>query len=237
MILLILQDKSNLTVNNEATQAEDTDGITQDENTDVSITTDELAETGDLIQDISWVNIEETKGFNQVHYCLFNTINTWAIQETVKNHPFYQKWRRAIYAGLTALTQWGRIAKIFQLTYLQDYINLMNECPAVRERYELSWDYFENTVKCKEIALPHTEDVLRDITKINHLQGKLQQLAYTFESRLTQFNSRLGDTDDRITSCEMKITSQLNRVTSKFAASVTQHYNFFRVCIKFTGKV
>jgi hypothetical protein len=92
-------------------------------------------------------------------------------------------------------------------------------------------------VKCKEIALPHTEDVLRDITKINHLQGKLQQLAYTFESRMTQFNSRLGDTDDRITSCEMKITSQLNRVTSKFAASVTQHYNFFRVCIKFTGKV
>jgi hypothetical protein len=29
---------------------------------------------------------------------------------------------------------------------------------------ELSWDYFENTVKYKEIALPHTEDVLRDIT-------------------------------------------------------------------------
>jgi hypothetical protein len=159
------------------------------------------------------------------------------IQETVKNNPFYRKWQKAIYAGLTALTQWGQVAKIFQLAYLQDYIDLMNECPAVQERYELSWDYFENTVKYKEIALLHTEDVLRDITKINTLQGKLQQLAYTFESRMTQFNSRLGDTDDRITSCEMKITSQLNRVTSKFAASVTQHYNLFRVCIKFTGKV
>jgi hypothetical protein len=93
--------QSNLTVTKEATPND----ITQIEDTDGSITTDELAETGDLIQDIPWVNIEETTGFNQVHYCLFNTVNTWAIQETGKNNPFYRKWQKAIYAGLTALTQ------------------------------------------------------------------------------------------------------------------------------------
>ncbi len=95
-----------------------------------------------------------------------------------------------MYAGLTALTKWDKVAKIFQLAYLQDYIDLMNECPAVQERYELSWDYFTNTVTYKEIALPHTADVLRYINKLNTLQRKMQQMAYKFESSMTKFNSR-----------------------------------------------
>ena len=94
----------------------------------------------------------------------------------------------------------------------------------VQERYELSWNYFENTIKYKDLALPDTEDVLNDINKLNALQRKMQQLAFKFDSCMQQYNSRLADNDARITGCEVSITEQLNRASSKFAASATKHY-------------
>jgi len=146
-------------------------------------------------------------------------------QDNVKHQPFYKKWQKASYMGLTALSKWDKVAKIFQLPYLRDYIVLMNECPQVQERYELGWDYFDNTVKYKELALPDTEDVIHDINKLNALQRKMQQMTFKFDSCMQQYNSRLSDTDARLTSCEATITEQLNRATSKFATSATKHYN------------
>jgi molecular chaperone GrpE (heat shock protein) len=101
----------------------------------------------------------------------------------------------------------------------------MNECPWVQERYELTWDFFENTVSYKELVLPDTEDVLRDISKLNTLQRKMQQMAFKFDSCMQQYNTRLSDADTRITGCELKIVDQLNRTTSQLAATATKHYN------------
>jgi hypothetical protein len=73
--------------------------------------------------------------------------------------------------------------------------------------------------------LPETEDVLWDISKLNALQRKMQQMAFKFDSCMQQYSSRLADADTRITGCEVKIAEQLNRATSQLAATTTKHYN------------
>ena len=199
--------QTNIFVPKEVVPAEDTDG---------SITTDGLAELAELTDDTAWVATEEATGFPHVHYRMFETVTNWM---------FYLKWQKALYAGLSALSKWERVAKLFQLAYLRDYITLMNECPGGQEHYELSWDYFDNTIKYKQLALPDTEDVLHDINKLNALQCKMHQMAFKFDSCMQQYNSRLADNDARITGCEVSIAEQLNRATSRFAASATKHYN------------
>jgi len=163
----------NLVSNKETDPAEDTDG---------SITTDDITDgTVDTEHVLTWTASEAIIGFKQVHYRLFDSVNMWMQQDSSKHHPFYVKWQKAVYTGLTALTKWERVAKIFGLSYLQDYVTLMHECPRVQEQFDLSYDYFDNTVKCKEIALPATEDILQDITKLNGLQRKLQQLHFKID--------------------------------------------------------
>jgi hypothetical protein len=100
----------------------------------------------------------------------------------------------------------------------------MYECPQIQECFELTMDYFANTVQCKELALPETKDVLKDISKLNALQHKLQQMAFKFDSCMKQFDSWLADANARITGCEVNISEQLNHATSKFAISATKHY-------------
>jgi hypothetical protein len=73
----------NLTVSKETNHS-----VNKVEDTDGSIMTDE-AEENDMTEDITWVNIEGTQGFQQVHYRLFDTINTWMLQDNIKKHPFY----------------------------------------------------------------------------------------------------------------------------------------------------
>jgi len=209
----------NLVSNKETDPAEDTDG---------SITTDDITDgTVDTEHVLTWTASEAIIGFKQVHYRLFDSVNMWMQQDSSKHHPFYVKWQKAVYTGLTALTKWERVAKIFGLSYLQDYVTLMHECPRVQEQFDLSYDYFDNTVKCKEIALPATEDILQDITKLNGLQRKLQQLHFKIDSCTQQYNSRLLDAEARITSCEVHVMEQLNRATSKLATSAAQHYRSF----------
>jgi len=101
----------------------------------------------------------------------------------------------------------------------------MYQCPHVQERFEIIVDFFANTVRCKDLSLPDTEDVLKDVSKMNTLQRRLQQMAYKFDSYMRKFDSRLADTDSRITSFEINLTEQLNHASSRFASSATRHYN------------
>jgi hypothetical protein len=196
-------------------------GLESAEDTDGSITT---AGTNESVQEI----VRETLiGFTHVHYKLFDAVNMWMLHGSNKRHPFYLKWQKAIYAGLSALSKWDRVAKLFGIAYLQDYVTLMHECPCIQEQFELIYDYFDNTVTCRTLALPDTDDVLKDITKFNGLQRKLQSLHFKFDSCLQQYNTRLADIDARIASSEMKVMDQLNRATSKFAASASSHYHSF----------
>jgi hypothetical protein len=181
----------------------------------------------EIPKDIGLGHNDESTGFRAVHYRLFETATMWTQQDSVKNHPFTLKWRRAVYEGLNSLSKWERVAKLFKLTSLQDYINLMYQCPRIQEDYHLSWDYFENTISYKELALPATEDVIHDINKLNAIQRKMQEMSFRFDSFLKQTSSRLETADAKITACEMNIQEQLNRASSRLASSVTHHYNAF----------
>ena len=194
------------------------------EDTDGSLTTNGSGELIEPLLEVAWAATEEATGFRQVHYRLYETVTTWMQRSDAKRQApvFYLAWQKAVARGLTSLTKWDRVAKLFQLAYLRDYITFMNQCPQIQERYELSYDFLDNTVRYKELALPDTADVLNDITKLNTLQRRLQQLAYKFDSCISQFNTRLGDTDARITSCETNMREQLNRASSRFATSATQ---------------
>jgi hypothetical protein len=152
----------------------------------------------EIPKDLGCVANDEVKGFRAVHYRLFKSATTWTQQDGVKNHPFTLKWRRAVYEGLNSLTQWERVAKLFKLSSLQDYIDLMYQCPRIQEGYALSWDYFENTIVYKELALPATKDVIQDINKLNAIQRKMQDMTFRFESFIKQSTSRLDTADAKI---------------------------------------
>lgn len=206
--------QTNVTALCDAPQAEATDGLITSDATTASINTS------------AWEAVdEEATGFCQVHFRPFETVTTWTQHDGVRQHPFYKKWQKAVFSGFDSTTKWPRVAKLFKLASFQDYIDLMYECPRVQEHFELSWDYFTNTVRYKDLALPETEDVLQDISKFNALQRKLHQMAFKFNSCMQQYDSRLADADARITGCEVNISEQLNCATSKFATSAAKHYN------------
>lgn len=203
--------------------------LTQAADNDDSITTNCTMDTIDPTQDITWVATEEATGFHQVHYRLFDAVQIWMQNADAKKVPFHLKWQKAVFRGLTALTKWDRVAALFKLSNPRDYITLMNECPGVQEHFELTWDFFENTVRYKELALPATEDILQDISKLNALQRKMQQLAFKFDSCMQQYHTRLADTDARITKYEVDLAEQLNRASSRIASSATKHYESLSV--------
>jgi len=114
--------------------------------TDGSVTTMGTLGHLELPKDIGLGPNDEATGFRAVHYRLFETATTWTQQDGVKNHPFTLKWRRAVYEGLNSLSKWERVARLFKLNSYQDYIDLMYQCPRIQEGYDLSWDYFANTI-------------------------------------------------------------------------------------------
>ncbi len=131
--------------------------------------------------DIAWSTKDDSPGFRQVHYRLFETITTWVQQIDTDKHPFHIKWWKAIYKGLQATTSWERVAKILNISCLKYYIDFMNECPPVKERYEFRWDYFDNAVRCKELELPEIDNVNHDIGKLNAFQRQLQNMIVRFD--------------------------------------------------------
>ena len=191
---------------------------------DESVTTMGTMDNLSLPQDIVW-GPDAEHGFRAVHYRVFESIEIWMLQDEAKKTPFYQKWRKAIYEGLTALNTWEKVAKIFKLSYLRDYVTLMYECPRIRERYELTWDYFDNTIRCKELVLPETEEVINDVSKLNALHGRMKEMAFNFESTMQQFSQRIDDINTSLTGCERSIVEQLNRVSDRLAGKVSHHMN------------
>lgn len=109
--------------------------VDDDGDTDPSITTYGTNEGNITMPEISWgISDERTDdivGFRKVHYHLFEVTTNWMQQSENKYHPFYLKWQKAIHSGLTALSEWDRVAKLFQLSYVQDYVPLMNQCPHI----------------------------------------------------------------------------------------------------------
>ena len=192
---------------------------------DSSTTTGGTLEVKENIQDSAGEITEDSSGFSAVHYRLFDVVTGWMQLEDAKKHPFHLKWQKATFAGLTALTKWDRVAAIFRLSGLRDYVYLMNECPIINESIELTWDFFANTIRYKELALPATADVLADINKLNDLHRQMQQLAFKFESCMKDYNHRLDVSDARITKYEFNLAEQLNRATARFASSATRHYD------------
>lgn len=176
-----------------------------------------------LPRDGTWNTNDETTGFRTVHYRLFESVTVWMQQEGDNKTPFSLKWRKAIFEGLTGLTPWVRVAKIFKLQYLRDYVTLMYECPGIREQFELTWDYFDNTIRLKDLKLPELADITNDVNKINALYAKMKDMAFSFEFTLQQVSKRIDDINTHLTGCERGITEQLNRVADRLAGKVSHH--------------
>jgi len=88
--------------------------VDDDGDTDLSITTYGTNEGNITMPEISWgISDERTDdivGFRKVHYHLFEVTTNWMQQSENKYHPFYLKWQKAIHSGLTALSEWDRVA-------------------------------------------------------------------------------------------------------------------------------
>jgi hypothetical protein len=115
------------------------------EDTDGSIISDGMVDISDPTEDVAWVATEVT-GFHHVHFRLFETVTTWMQEDNVAYHPFYRKRHNAMIQGLDALITWQHVARILHLASIQDYITLMNEFPRVQERFEIIWNYFDDTI-------------------------------------------------------------------------------------------
>ncbi len=140
-------------------------------------------------------------------------------QDNVKQHPFYLKWQQPVFGGLNALSKWEHVAHLFKLTSLGDYIKLVYECPRIQECYELTWDFFANTIHYKELALPETDDVLQDISH------KMQFMAFKFGSCMKQYSNHLADMGAHLTSCKQSMMDHFNHASSRLAANMTPHMN------------
>jgi len=76
---------------------------------------------------------DDSPGFRQVHYRLFETITASALLDDTDKHPFHMKWRKALFKGLHTTSNWERVAKILNISYIKDYIDFVNECPHLKE--------------------------------------------------------------------------------------------------------
>jgi hypothetical protein len=108
------------------------------------------------------------------------------------------------------LTKWERIAKLFKLQYLRDYVTLMYECPYIQARYELTLNYFDHTIRLKELILPDAMDINADATKINALYGKMKNMAFNFESTMKQISDRIDHINANLTGVADRIASKVS---------------------------
>ena len=96
----------------------------------------------------------------------------------------------------------------------------MNQCPRVREKYELQWDYFDNAIRYKELELPTLDEVNSDILKLNGIQRQLQNMIIRFDAVFKDVESRVDAVNLRTTFYEDSI---LSKVSTRFATSITHH--------------
>jgi hypothetical protein len=170
--------------------------------------------------EIAWMPDDESPGFRQVHYRLFESITTWYQQAEATTHPFHMKWRKALYLGLVATTPWKTVAKILKLENVKDYIAYMNECPRIQERYDLKWDYFDNAIRYVELELPELEDLNQDIGNLNKFQRHLNGMVLRFDGMIKDVEKRVDAMMARTSACEENI---LQKVSTRLANTVTQH--------------
>ena len=169
---------------------------------------------------VAWNITDDSPGFRQVHYRLFESVTTWYQLEHAKQHPFHVKWQKALHGGLQATTPWAHVAKILKLEYVKDYIKFMQECPRINGRYELKWSYFDNAVSYTELDIPALDEINHDISIFNKIQRHVNAMALKFDSMLKDIEQRVDAVDLRTTMCEDNI---LNRVSTRFTTTVTHH--------------
>jgi hypothetical protein len=168
------------------------------------------SENLNLPSDSAWNLNNGTSGFSSVHHRIFESVNMWLQQEGTSTTKFGMKWRKAVFEGLTGLTKWERIAKLFKLQYLRDYVTLMYECPYIQARYELTLNYFDHTIRLKELILPDAMDINADATKINALYGKMKNMAFNFESTMKQISDRIDHINANLTGVADRIASKVS---------------------------
>jgi flagellar motility protein MotE (MotC chaperone) len=96
----------------------------------------------------------------------------------------------------------------------------MNECPRVKQRYELNWEYFDNVIRLHELEMPELDEVNKDIGNLNTFQRKLQNMIVRFDAVFKEVENKIDAVNLRTTACEENI---LRKVSARFATDVTHH--------------
>ena len=158
--------------------------------------------------------------FPLVHSLLYHSVDTWHTMQSTQHHPFIPKWSYAKYHGLKAQTTWLRIKDNLKIRTYGDYINYMQQCPAVMTQYKLKWDQKNNTIDY--INNKPTEQQIDDTKlRIDATYTTLQQMAHHFEAQVHKMKIGMDDMYTHFTSIENKIEQQ----TTKGNDRITRHAN------------
>lgn len=173
--------------------------------------------------DKTHVTKEDTKHtFAHEHLVIHLTIEQWIQEQHSVPHPFKIKWTELKYKGLTAHTSWDKIRKITQCTTYQTYLNLVQQCPAVVDQYNISWDPNTETMKCTPRILP-TIPTVRDIYNTTmRYYDKIKTLAFYFDSTAQSIKHKIDDYTTQIASLETKLLCQGSTAQERFGKYTKQ---------------
>ncbi len=138
--------------------------------------------------DHSWELYDESHqpnvNFEFLHSNIHHTIETWALEPSAKQHPFYPIWQKALFHGLKSITTWNKLKQIFQIHNYGEYITMVTQCPKVTQTYHLTWDESNNTVGYTRKQTPTIDIIEEESTRLSKFHNQLQYMAHSFVSSI-----------------------------------------------------
>jgi hypothetical protein len=173
-----------------------------------------------------WLIVERNginESFSDLHMGIYDCIQLWMDQPNVSKYPFYMMWRRSVFSGLSKWTDWPRCSQILKLSSLRDYIYFVQQCPLVRDTFDLVWDRANECICYRECNLYQRNDISVDVDKINRFQNQLRAVSNRFDKAFNQLEQRLSNTQEKLSACEHGIIRTLGQTSSKLAATIADH--------------
>jgi len=161
--------------------------------------------------------------FGDLHMAIYDCIQNWMQQQNASKYPFYMLWRRSVFSGLTKWDDWTRCARVLKLSSLRDYIDFVQQCPLVRNTFDLVWDRSNEAIHYREYNLNQPNDITENANKLQRFQQQLRTVSNSFERAFYNLEQRLHDTQNRLGACKQGILTKLTSTTSTLATNVAEH--------------
>jgi hypothetical protein len=148
-----------------------------------------------------WLIVEKngiSDSFSDLHMAIYDCIQLWMDQPNVSTYPFYITWRRSVFSGLTKWTDWPRCSQILQLSSLRDYIDFVQQCPLVRDTFDLVWDQANECICYRECNMYQRNYISADVDKITRFQNQLRAVSNRFDKAFNQLEQRISNTQEKL---------------------------------------